>query len=500
MIPQLVLAGRPNVGKSTLFNKLTGARDALVANVPGLTRDRQYGRAKVGGKPCILIDTGGLDADGDFAALVGRQAWAALADAAIVLFIVDARAGLTASDQAIAADLRRSGRRVVLVVNKIDGVNPQAAAEFAALGFADQSLVSARQGRGLTALSRLLAGLLADPPAEEGPSAASCSALSGQPATPALADEAPSTRRRFRPGDSLPALTKDAPDRIRVAIIGRPNVGKSTLINRLVGEERQIVFDQPGTTRDAIDVPCAWGGDPYLLIDTAGVRRKGRVQGVAEKFSVVQALRAMRRAETALLLVDGREGLVDQDLHVLKIAIEAGAGLVIAANKWDLLGVAEKRQRQAVFNRRLEFAPWTPLRCISALEGAGVGRLMEAVKVVSQAGRFEVGTTALNRVLQGLLKAHPPPTVRGRRIKLRYAHRLGGHPPSIGIHGNQTEALPASYVRYLENGFREAFNLVGSPVRIELKTTHNPYAGKRNPLTPRQQRRRQRLLRHRRGR
>ena len=458
MIPQLVLAGRPNVGKSTLFNKLIGARHALVADVPGLTRDRQYGRATLAGKPCILIDTGGLDADGEFAELVGRQAWAALDQAALVLFIVDAQAGLTASDQAIAKDLRRSGRRVLLVVNKIDGLDPQAAAaEFAALGFVDQSLVSARQGRGLAALGRLLGGLLPD----------------------------------------APAPAEEAAAGVRVAIIGRPNVGKSTLINRLLGEQRQIVFDQPGTTRDAIEIPCTWNGSPYLLIDTAGVRRKGRVQGVAEKFSVVQALLAMQRAEAAVLLVDGGEGLVDQDLHVLKAAAEAGAGLVIAANKWDLLSAAEKRQRQAVFDRRLKFAPWLPLRFISALRGVGVGRLMRDVQAVCQAGRFEVCTTALNRVLQGLLQAHPPPSVRGRRIKLRYAHRLDGHPPRIGIHGNQTEALPASYIRYLENGFREAFNLVGNPVRIELKTSVNPYAGKRNPLTPRQRRKRQRLVRHR---
>ena len=480
MIPQLVLAGRPNVGKSTLFNKLTGARSALVANVPGLTRDRRYGSAAFGGRPCVLIDTGGLDAEGEFADLVGRQAWAALGDAALVLFVVDAQAGLTASDQVVAKDLRRGGRRVVLVVNKIDGLDPQAAAaEFAALGFADQSLVSARLGRGLKALAGLLASLLADVPARP---------------------PAPSAKPAPAEGGSADAFPQLAHNPIRLAIVGRPNVGKSTLINRLLGEERQIVFDQPGTTRDAIEIPCLWGGHPYLLIDTAGVRRKGRVRGVAEKFSVAQALQSMRRAETVVLLADGAEGLVDQDLHVLKLAAQAGAGLVIAANKWDLLSVPEKRQRQAVFDRRLEFAPWAPLRFISALEGFGLGRLMRDVKAVCQAGRFEVGVAALNRVLQGLQQEHPPPAVRGRRIKLRYAHRLGGHPPRIGVHGNQTEALPASYVRYLENGFREAFNLVGSPVRIEFKTTSNPYAGKRNPLTPRQQRKRQRLLRHRRSR
>lgn len=463
MTPQLALVGRPNVGKSTLFNKLTGARNALVADVPGLTRDRQYGRAALGGKPCILIDTGGLDADGEFAELVGRQARAAIADAHCALFIVDAREGLTAGDQAIADDLRRSGRQVVLIVNKIDGLDAAAAsAEFTRLGFARLALTSATQGRGLAALKELLAGLL-----------------------PVEASAAP----------------EDAPSgQIRTAIIGRPNVGKSTLINRLVGQERQIVFDRPGTTRDAIEVPCVRGRDQYVLIDTAGVRRKGRVEGVVEKFSVAKALQAVARAPAAVLLVDAREGLVDQDLHVLKIAMDAGAGVVMAVNKWDALDAAGRRRCQAALRRRLEFAPWMPLRFVSALEGMGVGRLMAEVKAVFRAGRFEVSTTALNRALQGLVQGHPPPTVRGRRIKLRYAHRLGAHPPRIGIHGNQTEALPGSYLRYLENGFREAFNLVGSPVRIELKTGANPYAGKRNLLTPRQQRKRRRMVRHRLGR
>ena len=462
MTPQLALVGRPNVGKSTLFNKLTRARNALVADVPGLTRDRQYGRAVLGDKPCILIDTGGLDAEGQFADLVGRQAQAAIADASCVLFIVDAQGGLTVGDQVIADDLRRSGRQVVLVVNKIDGLDAAAAsAEFSQLGFASLALISATQGRGLAALQDLVAGLL--------------------PTAPAGPDDA-------------------APDQIRTAIVGRPNVGKSTLINRLVGQERQIVFDRPGTTRDAIEVPCRRGGDQYLLIDTAGVRRKGRVEGVVEKFSVVKALQAVERAHVAVLVIDAWEGLVDQDLHVLKIAVDAGAGLVMAVNKWDALGEAEKRRCRAALDRRLEFAPWMPLRFVSALEGVGVGRLMAEVKAVFRAGRFEVSTTLLNRTLQHLVHEHPPPAVRGRRIKLRYAHRLGAHPPRIGIHGNQTEALPKSYIRYLENGFREAFNLVGSPVRIGLKTSANPYAGKRNPLTPRQQRKRRRIVRHRIGR
>ena len=458
MIPQIVLAGRPNVGKSTLFNRLTGSRDALVADVPGLTRDRHYGRAVLRGKPCVLIDTGGLGADGEFAELIGEQAEMALADAHCVLFLVDARAGLTAGDEAIAEHLRRSGRRVVLVVNKIDGLDAEAAAsDFARLGFADTHLIAASQGRGVAGLTAVVAGLLPDAQA---------------PAEP-------------------------DPEVIRTAIVGRPNVGKSTLVNRLLGEQRQIVFDRPGTTRDAIEIPYERRGERFLLIDTAGVRRKGRVEGVVEKFSVVKALDAMERAHVVVLMLDGEEGVVDQDLHVLKLAADAGAGLVVAVNKWDALSGDEKRRRQVALDRRLDFIPWAPLRFVSALGGHGVGRLMEEVVAVFRRGRFAVNTAALNRALNGLVRAHPPPSNRGRPIKLRYAHKLGEHPPRIGIHGNQAEALPASYVRYLENGFREAFDLVGNPVRLTLRSGGNPYAGRVNTLTPRQQRKRTRLVRRR---
>ena len=458
MIPQIVLAGRPNVGKSTLFNRLTGSRDALVADVPGLTRDRRYGRAQFGGKPCVLIDTGGLGADGEFADLIGEQAEMALADAHCVLFLVDARDGLTAGDEAIAEQLRRSGRRVVLVINKIDGLDAEAAgSDFARLGFADTYRIAANHGRGVAALTAFLAHLLPE-------------------------------------GTTVPDTD---PDAIRTAIVGRPNVGKSTLVNRLLGEQRQIVFDQPGTTRDAIEIPYQRRGERFLLIDTAGVRRKGRVEGVVEKFSVVKALDAMERAHVVVLMLDGEEGVVDQDLHVLKLAADAGAGLVVAVNKWDALGSDEKRRRQVALDRRLDFIPWAPLRFISALGGHGVGRLMEEVVAVFRRGRFAVNTAALNRALNGLVREHPPPSKRGRPIKLRYAHKLGEHPPRIGIHGSQAEALPASDVRYLENGFWEAFDLVGNPVRLALRSGGNPYAGRVNTLTPRQQRKRTRVVRRR---
>ena len=458
MTAQIVLVGRPNVGKSTLFNRLTGSRDALVADVPGLTRDRLYGRARLGGKPCALIDTGGLGADGEFAELIGEQTEMALADAHCALFLVDAQAGLTAGDEAIAERLRRSGRRIVLVINKIDGLDAEAAgSEFARLGFADAFRVAASHGRGVAALTAFLARLLPE-----------------EPAPPEL-----------------------APGAVRTAIVGRPNVGKSTLINQLLGERRQIVLDRPGTTRDAIEIPYQRRGERFLLIDTAGVRRKGRVAGVVEKFSVVKALDAVQRAQVVVLVLDGEEGVVDQDLHVLKLAVDAGAGLVVAVNKWDALGGDERRRRRAALDRRLDFIPWAPRRCISALRGHGVGRLMDEVAAVFRRGRFAVSTAALNRALGGLVGEHPPPSKHGRPIKLRYAHKLGEHPPRIGIHGSQAEALPASYVRYLENGFREAFDLFGNPVRLALRNGGNPYADRANALSQRQQRQRARLVRRR---
>ena len=404
-----MLVGRPNVGKSTLFNRLIGARDALVADVPGLTRDRRYGRARLGGKPCVLIDTGGLGADGEFAELIGEQADLALADAHAVLFLVDARSGLTAGDEAIAEQLRRSGRRVVLIINKIDGLDADAAgAEFARLGFADTHRVAASHGRGVAALTAFLAELL-----PEGPT-----------------------------------LPEADPNAIRTAIVGRPNVGKSTLVNRLLGEQRQIVFDRPGTTRDAIEIPYQRRGERFVLIDTAGVRRKGRVEGVVEKFSVVKALDAMERAHVVVLMLDGEEGVVDQDLHVLKLAADAGAGLVVAVNKWDALNSDEKRRRQAALDRRLDFIPWAPLRFTSALRGQGVGRLMEEVQAVHRRGRFAVNTAALNRALNGLVRAHPPPSSPrpGHQAALR---AQAGRASAAHRHSRQPSRSPARQLRPL---------------------------------------------------
>jgi GTP-binding protein len=297
-------------------------------------------------------------------------------------------------------------------------------------------------------------------------------------------------------GGDADAGVSRAAEPIRVAIIGRPNVGKSTLTNRLLGEERQVVFDMPGTTRDAIEIPFERDGREYVLIDTAGVRRKGRVEEAVEKFSVVKTLEAIDRAHVVLLVMDAREGVVEQDLHLLGYAVDAGAGIIIAMNKWDGLSAEARDRVRSELARRLNFAPWISVLQVSALHGTGVGLLLREVERVYRSGRFEVGTTRLTRLLGDLVQAHPPPAVRGRQIKLRFAHKAGEHPPTVAIHGNQTEALPASYVRYLENGFRAALDLHGTPVHILLRTGENPYKGRRNKLTPRQEYRRKRMIRH----
>jgi GTP-binding protein len=460
----IALVGRPNVGKSTLFNRMTQRRDALVADAPGLTRDRRYGVAVLGDRRCTLIDTGGLFDETAVGSLMAKQAAIAIDEADLVLFVVDARVGLTPVDLDIAEQLRRAGRAVVLVVNKTDGATAEVAdAEFSRLGFAHEVQVSAAHGRGLAALHATVVAAL-----------------------PAQMDEPES-------------MTESDRLRMRVAVIGRPNVGKSTLINRWLGEERQVVFDAPGTTRDAIEIPFDHDVGQFTLIDTAGVRRKGKVEDVVEKFSVVKALAAIDSADVAVLVIDAAEGLVEQDLHLVGYAIERGCGLVIAVNKWDGL---PREQREAVRNeldRRLDFAPWAPIHRISALHGTGVRGLLEEVRRVYVAGQFDVSTSFLARVLTEAVVAHPPPAIRGRRIKLRYAHKMSGHPPTIVVHGNQTESVPDSYTRYLENRFRNALHLVGTPIRIIFKTGVNPYAGRRNELTERQQARRKRVMRHSKG-
>lgn len=465
MLSAVALVGRPNVGKSTLFNRLTGARDALVANFPGLTRDRKYGRAVIGERPVMLIDTGGLlgDDDSPVNSLMQQQVDQALSESDLVLFLVDAQDGLLPDDERIARDLRRRGLTLLLVINKIDGRVPeQVAAEFAKLGFPIQVQITATHGRGLTSLTNALED-----------------ALPVAPVAPEAVD-----------ADVEPAHASA----IRVAIIGRPNVGKSTLVNRLVGEERQVVFDEPGTTRDSVEVPFSRDEHDYLLIDTAGVRRRGKVNDMVEKFSVVKTLQALSSAQVAVLVIDASEGLVDQDLHLLSFAMDAGTGLIVAVNKWDGLDAQRKQQTRTLLERKLAFAPWLPQRTISALHGTGVGHLLDDVRKVHKAGAFDVSTSVLTQILIEAVHQHQPPAPRGRMIKLRFAHPAGSHPPTIRVHGNQTQELPASYVRYLENVYRDTLKLIGTPVKIEFARSNNPYAGRKNELTPRQEKRREKMI------
>lgn len=472
--PVVALVGRPNVGKSTLFNRLTRSRDALVADLPGLTRDRQYGLARLDGRSCVLIDTGGVT--GEEVGLdeaMARQTLAAVDEADVVLFLVDARSGVTASDELVAERLRRKNRRVILVINKTDGVGEDAArSEFAALGFPTTVAISASHGRGIR---DLVATVLEHLP-EVSPEAGRATDAAGE----------------LSEADAAEAEARG----IVIAVVGRPNVGKSTLVNRLLGEERVVVFDEAGTTRDAIFIPYDRDGRRYTLVDTAGVRRRGRVSETVEKFSIVKTLQAIDRADVVVLVVDAREGLVEQDLHLLGTVLEHGRAGVLAVNKWDGLDADQRQSVRDELDRKLNFATWLRIHRISALHGSGVGDLYASIHEAYEAATGRLSTPRLTSILENAVKAHPPPLRHGRRIKLRYAHSGGLRPPRIVVHGNQVEHLTDQYRRYLENAFRSALGLRGTPLRVEFKGGSNPFAGRRNVLTPRQVRKRQRLQRH----
>jgi GTP-binding protein len=428
-----------------------------VADLPGLTRDRQYGFGEHDGRRFIVVDTGGLSPkSGDaLARLAEEQARQAIADADQVLFMVDGRAGLVPADEGIARELRRSGKPVRLVVNKAEGMAAPGASEFFRLGLGDPALVSAEHGQGV---GKLLDAVLAEVPATAGPA----------PLSPA-----------------------DGP--IRVAIVGRPNVGKSTLVNRLVGEDRVLSADQPGTTRDAIAVPFTRDGRDYVLIDTAGIRRRAKVTEHIEKISVVKALQAIEQADVVIALVDAQDEIGVHDARLLGLVAERGRGLVLAVNKWDgLESAARARVREAV-DFKLPFLDFMPVHTISALHGSGLAELMKDVQAVHAASTRELKTPELTRVLEKAVFDHSPPAVIGRRIKLRYAHLGGRMPLTIIVHGNQTDRLPDSYRRYLANEFRRAFELKGLPLRVEFKTGENPFKGKKNVLTPRQRKKQQRV-------
>ncbi len=455
MLPVVALVGRPNVGKSTLFNFLTRTRDALVADMPGLTRDRNYGYGKVGSIPYVVVDTGGLvvDAQGVEQQMV-RQALRAVEEADRVLFLVDSRSGVTPDDHYIAQTLRKLNKRVFIVANKAEGVDSATAgADFYSLGLGEPRAISAQHGDGVRSLmEETLEGI-------ELPEGAA--AAGGQ-------------------------------DDIRVAVIGRPNVGKSTLINRLLGEERLISFDQPGTTRDAVFVPFERDGQTYTLIDTAGVRRRARVEEAIEKFSVIKALQAVDSANVVIGVIDAHDAVTEQDASLFGMVAERGRALLIAVNKWDGIHSDKRDEIRAGLDLRLPFLDFAPVHFISALHGTGVGELMRAVKHAYDASMREMATPELTRVLETAMEQHQPPLVRGRRIKLRYAHQGGRNPPIIVVHGNQIQHVPDAYKRYLANVFRKNFRLEGTPVRVQFRTDDNPFKGKRNPLTPRQRRTEQR--------
>ncbi len=460
MLPVVSLVGRPNVGKSTLFNLLTRTRDALVADMPGLTRDRRYGFGRRGPVPYLVIDTGGLSGDLEgIDGLMARQTLLALDESDVVIFMVDAREGITAADQQVAELLRRRNCVVRLVVNKAEGLETAiAAADFYGLGFGEPAVISAAHGDRVNALMDAVL-------------------------EPFPADTDDQTEESDR-------------DRTRVAVVGRPNVGKSTLINRMIGEDRLVAFDLPGTTRDSIAVPFERDGNTYTLIDTAGIRRRRSVREAVEKFSIIKALQAIDEANVVISVLDAREGVTDQDASLLGLAAERGRAMVIAVNKWDGLSPDQRDEVRRDIDLKLPFMNFASVHFISALHGSGVGDLFGAVDRAQVAAMRDLSTPALTRVLEAAMVVHQPPMVRGRRVKLRYAHQGGRNPPLIVIHGNQTERLPETYRRYLINTFRKEFDLQGTPVRLELKSGDNPYAGRRNKLTPRQERKRDRLKRH----
>lgn len=456
MLPVIALVGRPNVGKSTLFNQLTRSRDALVANFPGLTRDRKYGEARIGERPFVVIDTGGISGDeqGIDAQMAG-QSLLAIEESDAVLFMVDAREGLNPSDEALAKHLRQRNKTFHLVVNKIDGVNEElAVSDFYALGIESMHPIAASHGRGVRAM---VDKILAD----------------------------------FPVPDAQESVERE--NSRRVAVVGRPNVGKSTLVNRLLGEDRVVVFDEPGTTRDSIYIDYQRDDTRYTLIDTAGIRRRKNIKLTVEKFSIVKTLKAVNDAHVVVLMMDAQEGIVDQDLHLLGHCIEAGRGIVLAINKWDGLETDVKKHIKDELNRRLQFASFADTHFISALHGTGVGHLYASVDAAYLSATKKLNTNMLTRILEGAVFDHAPPMVNGRRIKLRYAHAGGQNPPLIIIHGNQTGKVPVSYLRYLEKTFRKHLQLVGTPVRIEFKTSDNPFDVKRGKLTERQSSRKRRL-------
>ena len=448
MLPVVVVVGRPNVGKSTLFNRLTGTRNAIVADLPGVTRDRQYGYGKLGPVPYVVVDTGGLvEQPSGIETPMRLQTERAIEEADVLVFLADARSGLTPQDHWVVRELRRSGKKVVLAVNKAEGLDPATAvADFHSLGLRVPIAIASAHGDGCR---ELMSQVLED----------------------------------FDP-EVIAAESAPNDGRIRIAIIGRPNVGKSTLVNRLIGEERVIASDMPGTTRDSIFVPFARDEREFTLIDTAGVRRRGKIEDDIEKASVAKTLQAIDTAHVVIFVVDAHDSIGEQDANVLGLALQRGRALIIAVNKWDGIPMEQRDEIRRLLELKLDFVPYAPVRFISARHGTGVGELVAATIKAYDAAMTEIPTSKLTKSLERAMVQHQPPLVRGRRIKLRYAHQGGRNPPRIIIHGNQTVHVPEAYTRYLANVFRREFDLFASPVAVEYRTDSNPYARTRGRPRP----------------
>ncbi|MEH6627114.1 MAG: ribosome biogenesis GTPase Der [Motiliproteus sp.] len=460
MTPVIALVGRPNVGKSTLFNGLTRSRDALVADLPGLTRDRKYGSGQLDERDFIVIDTGGISGDEHgIDSAMAEQSLFAIEEADAVIFLVDGRSGINPADEMIANHLRRTHKPYHLVVNKTDGVDPDVAmADFYEMGLAQPFPIAASHGRGVRSLIEKV--LLDFPVPEVDPDAEQN-------------DEAGGTR---------------------IAIVGRPNVGKSTLVNRMLGEDRVVVYDEPGTTRDSVYIPYTRHDKPYTLIDTAGVRRRKNIKEAVEKFSIVKTLQAIKDAHVVVTVMDAQEGLTEQDLHMLGFVLDAGRAMVIAVNKWDGMSAEEKDDVKTQIERRLVFADFANIHFISALHGSGVGNLYESIDQAYYSAMTKWSTSKLTKLLEDVIADHQPPMVGSHRIKLRYAHQGGSNPPLFIVHGNQTSKLPSSYKRYLQNKFISILKIKGTPVRFDFKSGDNPFEGRKNELSRRQVQKKERLM------
>lgn len=484
MVPVIALVGRPNVGKSTLFNRLTKSRDALVAEIAGLTRDRKYGEGKVGERPFIVIDTGGISGQEEgIDEAMASQSFQAMNEADIVFFMVDVNAGITSGDRMIADYLRRNNKEAYLVANKIDGKNPDVVlGEFYELGMGEPLGIAAAHNRGVTTLIDYVMDEL---PGEKEKKAALLAAEQQREQEYIYEEEA------VREVVEHEALDIKG---IKIAVVGRPNVGKSTLVNRFLGEDRVVVYDEAGTTRDSIYIPYERHGQDYTLIDTAGIRRRKNISEAAEKFSIIKTLQAIQDCHVCILVLDAQQGIVEQDLHMLSFVLNSGRALVLAINKWDGMDQYDRQRVKDEIDRRFDFLNFAEMHFISALHGTGVGHLYESVDQAYQSAMAKWQTNMLTRILEDAVSSHQPPVVRNRRPKLRYAHQGGSNPPLIIVHGNMTNALPDDYKRYLANTFRRVLDIKGTPIRFEFRQGDNPYSAKEKEITHRTKSRKQSVV------